>query len=266
MYVYVTVWPSQGTKMAAFTVFLLHSTTSLNLITFRIWVRSQLGVRWLGLQLIWSRPISPGLIKAFASSHYVRRPLKWRKGMKGRGVVAGGSCSLVVEHWRVSQWPWIQFPAAPPFFHALSPFQRSSDVIKVWIWIEMFLGHRILPNHYRNLCLVSKWSITSGSHSDEKVLKRNTPLDPSLVSNNRLWSSLPLKTCCHDSQHWKYLSCAFADTDCSQIVKAHEVWRQYWQGRGWQWRTEGCSVTGVNWTDTTCGAICTWSHLPAFWI
>ena len=42
-------------------------------------------------------------------------------------VVASGSCSSVAEHWHGKPMALGWFPAAPPFFPALSPFQRSMD-------------------------------------------------------------------------------------------------------------------------------------------
>ena len=84
---------------------------------------------------------------------------------------------------KVLKWPPPQFSS----FYML---------LQVWTWVEMFVGHCILPNHYQILCLVSKCFIASGSHSDEKVLKWNTPLDLSLVSKQWTVVLSPTPTRC----------------------------------------------------------------------
>ena len=85
------------------------------------------------------RPINQGLIK-FCSRSTVQSTIlhatitnnqqsclsKLHKGRNERWLLVG-----VVAQWQStgteSQRPWVRFPAAPPFFPALSPFQRSTD-------------------------------------------------------------------------------------------------------------------------------------------
>ena len=62
------------------------------------------------------RVINQGLIKDLIS------PLLYCEAWLLVGVVAQWQ-STGTE----SQRPWVRFPAAPPFFPALSPFQRSTD-------------------------------------------------------------------------------------------------------------------------------------------
>ena len=66
-------------------------------------------------------------------------------------VVAGGSCSSVAQHWYGKPMARVWFPAAPPFFPALSQFQRSTDsnckirsLIRPWL---IGLWTRLRPDH-----------------------------------------------------------------------------------------------------------------------